>query len=214
MHGWGMTETTSGSTISFAPHDLPEAEAIEAMRTQGKPLYGNEIRIVDDDGRILPRDGATPGHLQVRGAWIAGGYFRQPDVDSQTPDGWLKTGDVAVIDPDNTLHIVDRAKDVIKSGGEWISSQALEDAAARHPAVQEAAVLAMSHPRWQERPFLVLVVSEPVTEDQIRTHLADLVPKWWLPDAIAFVEELPHGPTGKLAKNVLRDWMSQGILVP
>lgn len=214
MHGWGMTETTSGSTISFAPHDLPEAEAIEAMRTQGKPLYGNEIRIVDDDGRILPRDGATPGHLQVRGAWIAGGYFRQPDVDSQTPDGWLKTGDVAVIDPDNTLHIVDRAKDVIKSGGEWISSQALEDAAARHPAVQEAAVLAMSHPRWQERPFLVLVVSEPVTEDQIRTHLADLVPKWWLPDAIAFVEELPHGPTGKLAKNVLRDWMSQGTLVP
>ena len=162
----------------------------------------------------MPNDGKTPGHLQVFGAWVAGGYFRRPDVESQTPDGWLRTGDVAVIDPDNTLHIVDRAKDVIKSGGEWISSQALEDAAMRHKAVREAAVLAIPHPRWQERPFLVVVAAEPVSPDVLRAHLAEHVPRWWLPDAIAFVDALPHGPTGKLAKNVLRDWMAEGKLVP
>ena len=214
IHGWGMTETTSGSTISFAPAALPEKDALAVMRTPGKPLYGNEIRIVDDNDTPLPRDGETPGHLQVRGAWIAGGYFHRPDGNAISPDGWLRTGDVATIDPDNTLHIVDRAKDVIKSGGEWISSQALEDAACRHPSVAEAAVVAIPHPRWQERPFLIVLPREPVSADALRAHLAGLVPKWWLPDAIAFVEELPHGPTGKLAKNVLRDWIAAGRIMP
>jgi fatty-acyl-CoA synthase len=212
IHGWGMTETTSGSTISFALRDLPEDEAIVAMRTQGKPLYGNEIRCVNDAGSVLPRDGATPGHLQVRGAWIAGGYFRRADVESQTVDGWLRTGDVAVIDPDNTLHIVDRAKDVIKSGGEWISSQALEEAASRHPFVREAAVLAVPHPRWQERPLLVVAPQGDLSADALRTHLANLVPKWWLPEDIRFVDALPHGPTGKLAKVELRQWLAEGRL--
>jgi acyl-CoA synthetase (AMP-forming)/AMP-acid ligase II len=214
IHGWGMTETTSGSTISFAPSALPEPDALRVMRTPGKPLYGNEIRIVDDSDQPLPRDGETPGHLQARGAWIAGGYFRRDDADAVTSDGWLRTGDVATIDPDNTLHIVDRAKDVIKSGGEWISSQALEEAACRHPAVAEAAVLGIPHPRWQERPFLIVLPRASVTVDELRAFLADLVPKWWLPDAIAFVDELPHGPTGKLAKNVLRDRIARGELVP
>ena len=214
IHGWGMTETTSGATISFAPRTLPEQRALEVMRTPGKPLYGNEIRIVDEDDRILTRDGKTPGNLQARGAWISGGYFKRPDVDTVSPDGWLRTGDVAVIDPDGTLHIVDRAKDVIKSGGEWISSQALEDAASRHPAVAEAAVIAMHHPHWQERPFLIAVLREPVAAEDLKLFMVDLVPKWWLPDAIAFVDELPHGPTGKIAKNVLRDWMEQGKLKP
>ena len=150
----------------------------------------------------------------MRGAWIAGGYFHRPDGNAISPDGWLRTGDVATIDPDNTLHIVDRAKDVIKSGGEWISSQALEDAACRHPSVAEAAVVAIPHPRWQERPFLIVLPREPVSADALRAHLAGLVPKWWLPDAIAFVEELPHGPTGKLAKNVLRDWIAAGRIMP
>jgi fatty-acyl-CoA synthase len=127
-------------------------------------------------------------------------------------DGWLKTGDVATIDPDNTLHLIDRSKDVIKSGGEWISSQALEDAAARHPAVREAAVIAMPHPRWQERPLLIIVAAGPVTEEELRAHLATLVPKWWLPEEVSFVEELPYGPTGKLAKQVLRQWLSDGRL--
>ena len=214
IHGWGMTETTSGSTISFAQSNLPEAQALAVMGTPGKPLFGNEIRIVDDNDTLLPRDGKSPGHLQVKGAWIAGGYFRRSDVDAVSADGWLRTGDVATIDPDNTLHVVDRAKDVIKSGGEWISSQALEDAACRHPAVAEAAVVAIPHPRWQERPFLIVLPRAAVTAEELRTFLADLVPKWWLPDAIAFTEELPHGPTGKLAKNVLRGWIIQGRLTP
>jgi len=214
-HGWGMTETTHGATISFVPHDLPADAAVAAMRTQGKPLYGNEIRIVDETGKLLPHDGKTPGHLQCRGHWIAGSYFRQPDLKLQTEDGWMKTGDVAVIDPDNTLHIVDRAKDVIKSGGEWISSQALEEAAMRHPSVQEAAVVAIAHPRWQERPLLIVVKQQDaeVSAEDLRAHLLQCVPKWWLPDSIAFVEELPHGPTGKLQKQELRRWVADGLIV-
>jgi len=214
IHGWGMTETTSAATTSFAPFSLSEAEAIEAMRTPGKPVYGTEIRLVDDNDNPLPRDGKTPGNLQAHGAWIASAYFRRPDVEAASADGWLRTGDVATIEPDGVLHIVDRAKDVIKSGGEWISSQALEDAACRHPAVAEAAVVAMPHPRWQERPLLIVVPREPVSEDDLRAHLLQFVPKWWLPDKISFVEELPHGPTGKLAKNILREWIKEGTLVP
>lgn len=211
-----MTETTHGSTISFAHDDLPHDAAVAAMRSQGKPLYGNEIRIVDDGDRPVPRDGRTPGHLQCRGHWVAGGYFRQPDVELRTDDGWMRTGDIAVIDPDNTLHIVDRAKDVIKSGGEWISSQALEEAAIRHPAVHEAAVVAMPHPRWQERPFLVVVIEEgaSVSAEELRAHLLNYVPKWWLPDEIAFALELPHGPTGKLQKEEVRRRVADGIIVP
>ena len=214
LHGWGMTETTSGATISFAARDLPEAEAVAAMRVPGKPLYGNEVRVVDDDDRPVPRDGRTPGHLQARGAWIAAGYFRRPDVETMTGDGWMRTGDVATLDPDNTLRIVDRAKDVIKSGGEWISSQTLEDAACRHPAVAEAAVIAMAHPRWQERPHLIVVPRAPVTQEDLRAHMAGLVPKWQLPDMITFVEELPHGPTGKLSKPMIRDWIARGRIKP
>lgn len=215
-HGWGMTETTHGATISCASDGLPHDAAVAAMRTQGKPLYGNEIRIVDDDDKPAPRDGRASGHLQCRGHWIAGAYFRRSQQDLQTNDGWMRTGDIAVIDPDNTLHIVDRAKDVIKSGGEWISSQALEEAAMRHPAVQEAAVVAMPHPRWQERPFLIIVPTDnaTVTVDELRTHLLQLVPKWWLPDAVAFVSELPHGPTGKLQKEEVRSRVADRLIVP
>ena len=134
----------------------------------------------------------------------------------RTDDGWMRTGDIAVIDPDNTLHIVDRAKDVIKSGGEWISSQALEEAAIRHPAVHEAAVVAMPHPRWQERPFLIVVTEEGVrvSPEELRAHLLNYVPKWWLPDEIAFALELPHGPTGKLQKEEIRRRVADGIIVP
>jgi fatty-acyl-CoA synthase len=215
-HGWGMTETTHGATISFARDDLPHGAAVAAMRTQGKPLYGNEMRVVDDAGDPVPRDGNTPGNLQCRGHWIAGAYFRQLDVDLQTDDGWMRTGDIAVIDSDNTLHIVDRAKDVIKSGGEWISSQALEQAAMRHPAVHEAAVVAIPHPRWQERPLLIVVIEEgaSVSPEELRAHLQESVPKWWLPDEIAFVMELPHGPTGKLQKEELRRQIADGSIVP
>jgi fatty-acyl-CoA synthase len=212
IHGWGMTETTSGATMSFAPHELPPDRALAAMRTQGKPVFGSAIRIADEDDTVLPNDSVTPGHLQVRGHWSAAGYFRRPELRAMTEDGWLRTGDVAKIDPDNTLHLVDRSKDVIKSGGEWISSQALEDAAASHPAVREAAVIAIPHPRWQERPLLLVVAAAPVTEQELRAHLAELMPRWWLPDAVRFVEALPHGPTGKLAKQELRLWLTEGRL--
>ena len=215
-HGWGMTETTHGATISFARDGLPHDAAVAAMCTQGKPLYGNEMRIVDDEDRPVPRDGMTPGHLQCRGHWIAGAYFRRPELDLQTRDGWMRTGDIAVIDPDNTLHIVDRAKDVIKSGGEWISSQALEEAAMRFPGVREAAVVAMAHPRLQERPFLIVVMEGDarVSAEALRAHLLAYVPKWWLPDAIAFAKDLPHGPTGKLQKDVLRHQVADGTIIP
>jgi len=215
-HGWGMTETTHGATISFAKHGLSRDAAVAAMQTQGKPLYGNEIRIVDDEDKPLPRDGKTPGHLQCRGHWIAGAYFKRPELDLQTEDGWMRTGDIAAIEPDMTLHILDRAKDVIKSGGEWISSQTLEEAAMRHQAVQEAAVVAVPHPRWQERPFLIVVPTEgaTVTVDDLRSHLLRFVPKWWLPDAVALVTELPHGPTGKLQKDELRRRVADGEIVP
>ncbi|WP_158924448.1 AMP-binding protein [Acidisphaera sp. S103] len=212
IHGWGMTETTSGATMSFAPRDLPPDEALRAMRTQGRPVFGAAIRISGDDGTELPRDGITPGHLEVRSHWAAAGYFQRLEVEATTADGWLRTGDVAKIDPDNTLHLVDRSKDVIKSGGEWISSQALEDAATNHPAVREAAVIAMPHPRWQERPLLIVVAARPVTQAALQAHLLTLVPKWWLPDAIAFVDALPHGPTGKLDKQELRRWLADGRL--
>jgi len=216
FHAWGMTETTHLSTSSFIPRALPHAEQIEKMRSQGKPVYGNEIRVVDDAGNAVPHDGKTPGHLQVRGHWIAGSYFRRPDIALMTEDGWMQTGDVVAIDPDNTLHIVDRAKDVIKSGGEWISSQALEEAAGRHALIREAAVIAMDHPRWQERPLMIAVTDAGVslTAEELRAHLATLVPKWWLPESIAFVSELPHGPTGKIQKDILRRWLQDGTIQP
>lgn len=214
FHAWGMTETTHLSTASFIPHALPRDAQIEKMRSQGKPVFGNEIRVVDDVGNPIPHDGQTPGHLQARGHWIAGSYFRRPDIDLMTEDGWMHTGDVAVMDPDNTMHIVDRAKDVIKSGGEWISSQALEEAANRHPLVRESAVIAMEHPRWQERPLLIVVPAGPVTAEDVRTHLTPLVPRWWLPESIAFVEDLPHGPTGKIQKDILRHWLRDGKIKP
>ena len=212
IHGWGMTETTSGATMSFAPRDLSPDLALAAMRTQGKPVFGVAIRIVDEKDVPLRWDGVTPGHLQTRGHWVAAGYFRRPDTEAMTQDGWLRTGDVATIDPDGTLHLVDRSKDVIKSGGEWISSQALEEAAARHPAVRQAAVIAIPHSRWQERPMLIVTVSDAVTEEALREHLAGLVPKWWLPDVVTFVDELPYGPTGKVAKPTLRQWLADGRL--
>ncbi len=214
FHAWGMTETTHLSTSSFIPRDLSPDEAMGKMRSQGKPVFGNEIRIVDDHGAPLPRDGATPGHLQVRGHWIAEAYFRRPDIALITDGGWMQTGDVAVIDPDNTMHIVDRAKDVIKSGGEWISSQALEEAANRHTKIVESAVIAVEHPRWQERPLLIVVTEQgaTLTTDDVLVHLSPLVPKWWLPDQVAFVSELPHGPTGKIQKDILRQWLRDGII--
>jgi len=169
-------------------------------------MFGVELRIVDDEGRVLPRDGKSSGHLQTRGAAVVRRYFKK-DEDCVDKDNWFDTGDIAVIHPDNTLRLTDRAKDVIKSGGEWISSIELENAAVGCPGVLEAAAIGIPHPKWDERPLLLIVRDDGSTvgEAEIRNFLSGEVAKWWLPDAIEFVEDLPHTATGKLSKKDLRD---------
>ena len=170
--------------------------------------YGCEVRAVslDDPSVVLPRDGITTGALQVRGNWTIQRYFKA-DADAAAPDGWFDTGDVAVIHPDGSVQLTDRTKDVIKSGGEWISSVELENAAVGHPCVAEAAAIGVPHPQWAERPLLV-VVRKPgseVSAGEITAFLSDKVAKWWLPDAIEFVDEIPHTASGKISKKDLRD---------
>ena len=208
MHAWGMTEMSPmGTTATLkAKHlDRPAPERNEVSLKQGRPLYGVDMKIVDEHGNALPHDGQHAGNLLVRGPWIACGYYGD-DADP-TVDGWFPTGDVATIDADGYLRLTDRAKDVIKSGGEWISSIDLENIAMGHPAVAEAAVIGVRHPKWDERPLLV-VVRKPgigVTRDALLDFYAGRTAKWWVPDDVAFVDALPHTATGKLAKRVLRE---------
>ena len=208
-HLWGMTETSPVAT-SLGPiagwDELDAAARLDLICKQGRAPFGVELRIVDDEGAELPRDGETPGRLQVRGPWIVQRYYGA-EQDAVDADGWFDTGDVAVIHPDRTMQITDRSKDVIKSGGEWISSVDLENAAVGCSGVAEAAAIGVPHPRWDERPLLV-VVRKPgsdVTTQAIAEHLAAKVAKWWLPDEIVFVDELPHTATGKLLKRELRE---------
>jgi fatty-acyl-CoA synthase len=210
IHAWGMTETSPVATVcaplrKHAGATLDERLSLQVK--QGRVPYGAEIRLVNDDGRTLPRDGTAVGHLLVRGHWIASEYFGGEGGRILDEEGWFDTGDIATIDGDGYMHITDRAKDLVKSGGEWISSIALENAAVGHPGVAEAAVIAIPHEKWLERPLLV-VVRKPdmeVTREALLGYLADKVPKWWLPDDVVFVEELPHTATGKLQKVKLRE---------
>jgi acyl-CoA synthetase (AMP-forming)/AMP-acid ligase II len=176
---------------------------------QGRRMFTVDIRIVDEDGGVLPQDGAAFGELQVRGHGVIDGYHEDETASqaAMTADGWLRTGDVAKINPEGFIQLVDRTKDVIKSGGEWISSIDLENAALGHPAIAECAVIAMPHPKWAERPMLVatLLEGQSVTASEINEFLADKVPKWWLPDDVVFVDTLPHTATGKLSKMTLRE---------
>ncbi|WP_414900397.1 long-chain fatty acid--CoA ligase [Sphingomonas flavalba] len=208
-HAWGMTETSPIGTCGAPSHDWDdldfEAQVDQVVR-QGRVPFGVELRVVDDDGVVQPRDGASSGRLQVRGPWVLDRYFRDETGPAIDADGWFDTGDVAVLHPNGTMQITDRSKDVIKSGGEWISSVDLENAAVDCPGVAEAAAIGVYHPKWDERPLL-LVVRKPgatVTEAEIIAFLAGRVAKWWLPDEIAFVDELPHTATGKLLKTALR----------
>jgi fatty-acyl-CoA synthase len=168
------------------------------------------MRIIDDEGRELPKDGKAFGHLRVKGPWIASGYLKG-DGDALDDEGWLKTGDMAVIDPEGYVTLTDRSKDVIKSGGEWISSIQLENAAVSHPAVLQAAVIAVPHPKWQERPLLLVVRKQgaSVSAQELLEHLAPRVAKWWLPDAVEFLDELPMTATGKVHKLTLRQRFAQ-----
>lgn len=211
-HAWGMTETSPIATVAYEPADWDEM-SFEAQASykalQGRALYGSEVRAVDldDPHQVLPRDGKSAGALQVRGFWCLKRYFKAEEDAAQGTEQWFDTGDVAVIHPDGTVQLTDRTKDVIKSGGEWISSVELENAAVGHPAVAEAAAIGIAHPKWDERPLLV-VVTKPgaeVTSDELRGFLAETVAKWWLPDAIEFVDEIPHTGTGKISKKTLRD---------
>jgi len=208
-HAWGMTETSPIGTCRSKPSNwdsLGDTDQLDLITKQGKAPFGVELRVVDDEGKELPRDGLSSGRLECRGPWVVKRYFKD-DRDCIGEDGWFDTGDVAVIHPDGTMQITDRAKDVIKSGGEWISSIDLENAAVGCPGVAEAAAIAIPHPKWDERPLLLVVRGEEgaVTEQDIRDHLRGAVSSWWQPDAILFVDQLPHSATGKLSKKILRD---------
>ena len=176
------------------------------MSRPGRSMFGVELRVLDDQGKVLPRDGKSSGKLQTRGAAVVKRYFKQ-DKDCVDAEQWFDTGDMAMIHPDGTIQITDRAKDVIKSGGEWISSIELENAAVGCPGVAEAAAIGIPHPKWDERPLLLVVRDPGATSEseEVRDYLASQVAKWWLPDAIEFVEELPHTASGKLSKRDLRD---------
>jgi fatty-acyl-CoA synthase len=208
-HLWGMTEMSPIGTVGAPPSNwdsMSEEEQVDYLSRPGRSMFGVELRIVDDSGNVFPRDGTSSGHLQTRGLAVVRRYFKK-DEDCVDEDNWFDTGDVAVIHPDNTLRLTDRAKDVIKSGGEWISSIELENAAVGCPGVAEAAAVGIPHPKWDERPLLLVVRDDDstVSEAEIREFLSKEVAKWWLPDAIEFVDELPHTATGKLSKKDLRD---------
>jgi fatty-acyl-CoA synthase len=208
-HAWGMTETSPIGTMGSFParwDSLSFDEQVDIVAKQGRPPMGVELRVVDDEGVLLPRDGKSSGRLQVRGPWIIQRYFKA-EADAADADGWFDTGDVALIYPDGTMQITDRAKDVIKSGGEWISSIELENAAVGCPGVAEAAAVGVYHPKWDERPLL-LIVRKPGAElsaEDVIAYLTDKVAKWWLPDEVKFVDDLPHTATGKILKRALRD---------
>ena len=216
---WGMTET---SPLGVINKPLPQhagedaAASLQRKLKQGRGLWGVELRVVDEAGELLPRDGKSAGRLQVKGPWVASAYFKHDGAASFTDDGWFDTGDIATIDPEGYLRLTDRAKDVIKSGGEWISTLDLEDAVCSHPAVAMAAAVGMPHPKWDERPLLLVTLraGQSADPEALKRHVAERVAKWWVPDEVRIVEELPIGPTGKVLKRELRDRLATARPVP
>jgi fatty-acyl-CoA synthase len=210
VHAWGMTEMSpigSVANLSTEMKKLPEEEQLDYEAKQGYPVPFVEIRARGDEG-FVPWDGEEMGELEVRGPWVAKSYYEAPEGDDKfTDDGWFKTGDVVTIDRFGFIKITDRSKDLIKSGGEWISSVELENALMAHPAVSQAAVIAIPHERWDERPLaaIVLAEGESATEDDLQAHLESDFAKFWLPDAYEFVESIPMTATGKFQKLKLRE---------
>lgn len=215
-HAWGMTETSPIGTMGAPPanwDDLNFDQKVDVVVKQGRVPFGVELRIIDKDGNIAPRDGVTSGALQIRGPWVIKRYFKA-EKDATDADQWFDTGDVAVIHPDGTMQITDRVKDVIKSGGEWISSVELENIAVGCPGVAEAGAIGVKHPKWDERPVLV-VVRKPdavLEEADVKAYLSDRIAKWWMPDRVLFVDELPHTGTGKIQKVALREQFKDFVL--
>jgi fatty-acyl-CoA synthase len=210
VQAWGMTETAPLGTVNRLPLELEDAsddERYEYRTRQGVPSPYVEIRARGDDGELIPWDDETMGELEVRGPWVAASYHRGDGADKFTDDGWFKTGDVVKIDARGCIRICDRSKDLIKSGGEWISSVDLENHLMAHPAVAEAAVIAMPDDKWAERPMAVCVLrdGQQATPDDLREHLSSKFAKWQLPDRFEFIDEIPRTATGKFKKTTLRD---------
>jgi fatty-acyl-CoA synthase len=215
IQGWGMTETSPMCVLSHPPKDLSgESETYWRLKS-GRPVPGIDVRLMDDKGRILPQDGEAVGELQLKGAWVTGCYLNEAS-DAFTDDGWLRTGDVGMVDARGYVQLTDRTKDVIKSGGEWISSVDLEDALLKHDSVAEIAVIAIEDPRWQERP-LAIVSARPgididMLPERLRAFLLDRVAKFWVPEYWAFLDEIPKTSVGKLNKKLLREELASGRL--
>jgi fatty-acyl-CoA synthase len=211
VHGWGMTETSPVASTAALPGELADADEetqFDYIAMQGLPLSLVELRVRDEEGNVVPWDGESMGELEIRGPWIASAYYETPEAaDRWTVDGWFRTGDVVSMHPRGFIQIKDRSKDVIKSGGEWISSVELENALMAHPAVSEAAVIAIPDAKWDERPLAAVVVREgaSVTADELREFLAPDFAKWWLPDRFEFVGEIPKTSVGKFRKTALRE---------
>jgi fatty-acyl-CoA synthase len=217
IHAWGMTEMSPlGSLCTMKPDyaGLTGAARLDLQQTQGHPPFGVEMKITDDNGRVLPWDGKTFGRLKVRGPAVAREYFKGDGGDILDDEGFFDTGDVATIDPHGYMHVIDRAKDVIKSGGEWISTIELENLAVGHPKVAEAAVIGAPHPKWDERPLLIVVLKEGerATREELLGFMRDKVARWWLPDDVVFVKEIPHTATGKIQKTALREQFKGHVL--
>jgi 3-(methylthio)propionyl---CoA ligase len=209
-----MTETSPVGTVSritAAEEQMDDASQVAFLLRQGRNFFGVELRVVDDDGRPLPRDGKSAGELQIRGPWICSAYLGDEPGSALDAEGWFSTGDVAVLHPDGTMQITDRKKDLIKSGGEWISSLDLEDAATRHPEVAMAAVIGVPHEKWGERPLLIVQPAPGAspTKEAILEFLEGQVARIWLPDDVIFVDSLPLGATGKVQKAVLRERLAR-----
>lgn len=209
LHAWGMTETSPLGTANqlLQKHQALDDAAKEVLRRgQGRPLFGVELRLVDDAGTVLPTDGVTQGELQIRGHWIVDSYFKA-EASALTEDGWFRTGDIATLDADGYMIIRDRAKDIIKSGGEWISTVELENIAIGHPGIANAAAIAAAHPKWAERPVVIAVraVGAEVSEADLLAFYTGKVPSWQVPDKVIFVDALPIGSTGKVLKTKLRE---------
>jgi fatty-acyl-CoA synthase len=213
VQAWGMTETSPVASVAWPPAGLEDEEAWRYRASQGRLGASMQARIVGDNGQELPRDGETVGELEVRGPWVTARYYRDDDPE-KFRDGWLRTGDVGSLDRLGYISLTDRAKDVIKSGGEWISSVSLENALMAHPDVVEAAVVGIPDEKWQERPLATVVLRDgaDVTPDQLRDHLATTFAKWQLPDAWAFIAQVPRTSVGKFDKKVLRKEFADGAL--
>jgi fatty-acyl-CoA synthase len=213
IQGWGMTETSPLCALAIPPKGTPPEEEMDWRAKTGRIVPGVEIRICAEDGSVLPRDGETVGEFEVRGPWIAASYYGDPSPD-RFHDGWLRTGDVGSLDNKGFMQISDRTKDVIKSGGEWISSVELENEVMAHAGVFEAAVVAVPDPKWSERPLVAVVRGEGsnVTADELVDHLNGRVSKWWVPERWTFIDELPKTSVGKFDKKVIRADYADGKL--